>query len=143
MRRSEDGLNWVAVAVEMSGGVQALSRKMGVSRWTVYKWIDRGSMKRIAYETVMKLHELSGVPVEKLTQVDSRGAAESRARKSVRTARSRVGNLTFRDFSLHFGIPGRAVETWIRIGRLNASNGLLVARGRTYVDLKAFESAFS
>ena len=68
MKRSEAGLNWVAVAVEMSGGVQALSRKMGVSRWTVYKWIDRGSMRRIAYETVMKLHEISGVPVEKLTQ---------------------------------------------------------------------------
>ena len=68
MKRSEAGLNWVAVAVEMSGGVQALSQKMGVSRWTVYKWIDRGSMRRIAYETVIKVHEISGVPVEKLTQ---------------------------------------------------------------------------
>jgi transposase-like protein len=68
VKRTETGINWVAVAVEMAGGVQAVSRKMGVSRWTVYKWIDRGSMRRIAYETVVKLQELSGVQIEKLTQ---------------------------------------------------------------------------
>jgi transposase-like protein len=68
VKRTETGINWVAVAVEMAGGVQAVARKIGVSRWTVYKWIDRGSMKRIAYETVMKLQQLSGVPVEKLTK---------------------------------------------------------------------------
>lgn len=62
-------------------------------------------------------------------------------RESRRQVARRV--LTIRDFSLHFGIPERAVETWIRIGRLNAGNGLLTARGRTYIDLKAFELAFS
>ena len=51
--------------------------------------------------------------------------------------------LTIRDFSLHFGIPERTVETWIRIGRLNAGKGLLTVRGRTCIDLRAFESAFS
>jgi transposase-like protein len=65
---TEKRINWVAVAVEMAGGVQAVARKLGVSRWTVYKWIDRSTMRRIAYETVIKLHQLSGVPVEKLTQ---------------------------------------------------------------------------
>ena len=44
-------------------------------------------------------------------------------RESHRQAARRV--LTIRDFSLHFGIQERAVETWIRIGRLNAGNGLL------------------
>ena len=68
MKRNETRINWVAVAVDMAGGVQAVARKIEVSRWTVYKWIDRGSMRRIAYETVMKLHRLSGVPIEKLTQ---------------------------------------------------------------------------
>ena len=53
------------------------------------------------------------------------------------------GLLTIRDFSLHFGIPARAVESWIRIGRLNAGNGLLTMRGRTYIDVRAFASAFS
>jgi transposase-like protein len=68
-RRTDKGrINWVAVAAEMSGGVQALARKLGVSRWTIYKWIDRGTMRTIGYETVVKLHRLSGVPVEKLTQ---------------------------------------------------------------------------
>ena len=62
-------------------------------------------------------------------------------RESHRQVARRV--LTIRDFSLHFGIQERAVETWIRIGRLNAGNGLLTVRGRTYIDLKAFESAFS
>jgi hypothetical protein len=51
--------------------------------------------------------------------------------------------LSIRDFSIHFAIPERAVEAWIRIGRLNAGNGLLTLRGRTCIDLKAFESAFS
>lgn len=68
VKRSESDINWVAVAVEMAGGVQAVARKIGVSRWTVYKWIDRGSMRRIAYETVVRLQGLSGVPIEKLTQ---------------------------------------------------------------------------
>ena len=69
MKRNETArINWVAVAVDMAGGVQTVARKIEVSRWTVYKWIDRGSMRRIAYETVMKLHQLSGVPIEKLTQ---------------------------------------------------------------------------
>ena len=61
-------INWVAVAAEMAGGVQALAMRLGVSRWTIYKWIDRGTMRTIGYETVMRLHRLSGVPVEKLTQ---------------------------------------------------------------------------
>jgi hypothetical protein len=47
------------------------------------------------------------------------------------------------DFSLHYGIPRRAIEQWIRIGRLNAAKGLIVVRGRTYIDRKTFESAFS
>ncbi len=68
MKATESNINWVAVAVEMAGGVQSVSKKIGVSRWTVYKWMERGSMRRIAYETVLKLHELSGVPVAKLTQ---------------------------------------------------------------------------
>jgi DNA-binding phage protein len=68
VKRNESDINWVAVAVEMAGGVQAVARKIGVSRWTVYKWIDRGSMRRIAYETVVRLQGLSGVPIEKLTQ---------------------------------------------------------------------------
>jgi transposase-like protein len=61
-------INWVAVAAEMAGGVQSLAGRLGVSRWTIYKWIDRGTMRTISYETVMKLHQSSGVPVEKLTQ---------------------------------------------------------------------------
>ena len=51
--------------------------------------------------------------------------------------------LSLTDFSLHYGIPRRAIEQWIRIGRLNAANGLIVVRGRTYIDRKTFEAAFS
>jgi len=62
-------------------------------------------------------------------------------RESHRRVARRV--LTISDFSRYFGIQQRAVETWIQAGRLNAGNGLLTVRGRTYIDLKAFESAFS
>ena len=68
VKRTEADINWVAVAVEMAGGVQTVARKIGVSRWTVYKWIECGSMRRIAYGTVVKLQELSGVPIDRLTQ---------------------------------------------------------------------------
>jgi hypothetical protein len=40
-------------------------------------------------------------------------------------------------------IPREIIERWIRTGRLNATNGLAVYRGRTYIDAKLFGRFFS
>jgi DNA-binding transcriptional regulator YdaS (Cro superfamily) len=68
LKRGEVPINWVVVAVELSGGVQSVARKMGVSRWTVYKWMKHGTVRSIAYEKVVQLQQLSGVSAEHLTQ---------------------------------------------------------------------------
>jgi hypothetical protein len=53
------------------------------------------------------------------------------------------GLLTITDFGIRHDIPKRTIEGWIRSGRLHASNGLVVVRGRTYIDPKRFQAVFS
>lgn len=64
--KTNTDINWVQVAVEMIGGVQATARKLDVSREVIYKWMRRGTMRRFAYEDVIKLSKASGIPHEKL-----------------------------------------------------------------------------
>jgi len=64
-RRPRD-VNLVEAAVEVAGGITAVSRKIGVSRQTVYNWIAAGHMLDATFRYAMALSKLSGIPVEQL-----------------------------------------------------------------------------
>ena len=66
MRREEKSLNMVAAAVKICGGTTEVSRKLGVSRKTVYRWVVTGDMKTALYKHVVALSKLSGIPPEQL-----------------------------------------------------------------------------
>lgn len=66
-----------------------------------------------------------------------------RRRRADPRHRSVATVLTITDFSLRHVIPKQTVYRWIRVGRLNAQNGLVILRGRTYIDPKRFGSMFS
>ncbi|MGA7873180.1 MAG: helix-turn-helix domain-containing protein [Candidatus Binatus sp.] len=53
----------VAAAVELAGGVPAVSRLCGVSRQSVYSWIREWRVERLT--DALKLSEASGIPVKK------------------------------------------------------------------------------
>ncbi len=64
-RRPRD-VNLVEAAVEVAGGVTAVSRKLGVTRQTVYNWMAAGHMLDVNFRQVIALSKLSGIPVEQL-----------------------------------------------------------------------------
>jgi hypothetical protein len=51
--------------------------------------------------------------------------------------------LTITGFSARYAIPRETVNSWIRSGRLNAKNGLVIVRGRPFVDFRLFRASFS
>jgi len=61
-------INLVEAAVEIAGGVTAVSRKLGVSRSAVYNWIAAGHMLDVTFRYVLGLSKLSGVPIEQLAR---------------------------------------------------------------------------
>lgn len=54
----------VAAAVELAGGVKAVGRLCGVSRQSVYLWIQEWRVERLI--DALKLSRASGIPIEKL-----------------------------------------------------------------------------
>ncbi len=68
MGRRRREVNLVEAAVELAGGVSVVSRKLGVTRQTVYNWIAAGQMMDATYRYVAGLSKLSGVPAEQLTR---------------------------------------------------------------------------
>ena len=51
--------------------------------------------------------------------------------------------LTVGEFAHHHSLPKEVIEKWVRAGRLNARNGLVVRGGRAYIDASLFEPTFS
>jgi Putative antitoxin of bacterial toxin-antitoxin system, YdaS/YdaT len=68
MRGRRREVNLVEAAVELAGGVTAVSRKLGVTRQTVYNWMAAGHMLDVTHRYVVGLSKLSGVPVEQLSR---------------------------------------------------------------------------
>lgn len=56
--------NMVAAAVDLVGGVTAVAKLCGVTRQTVYSWIQDWRVERLI--DALKLSRASGIPVEKL-----------------------------------------------------------------------------
>src|SRR5271169_955338 len=56
--------NMVATAVELAGGVTAVSRLCGVARQSVYTWIEEWRVERLI--DALKLARASGIPIERL-----------------------------------------------------------------------------
>ena len=56
--------NMVAAAVELAGGVTAVARLCGVTRQSVYSWIQEGRVERLL--DALKLSRASGIPIERL-----------------------------------------------------------------------------
>jgi transposase-like protein len=56
--------NMVAAAVDLAGGVTAVARLCGISRQTVYTWIQDWRVERLI--DALKLSRASGIPIEKL-----------------------------------------------------------------------------
>ncbi|HEV2170186.1 MAG TPA: helix-turn-helix domain-containing protein [Candidatus Binatus sp.] len=57
------GTNLVAAAVVIAGGVTAVSRLCGVTRQTVYDWIDDWRVERLV--DAIALAQASGIPIER------------------------------------------------------------------------------
>jgi len=52
------------------GGIRGLSKAIGVSRGTIYRWRAAGYIPPdTQYEIVARVSEISGIPVERLTGV--------------------------------------------------------------------------
>jgi hypothetical protein len=68
MGRRRREVNLVQAAVELAGGVSVVSRKLGVTRQTVYNWMAPGHMLDVTFRYVAGLSKLSGVPLEQLTR---------------------------------------------------------------------------
>src|SRR5580704_16805440 len=56
--------NMVAAAVELAGGVTAVSKLCGVARQSVYTWIQEWLVERLI--DALKLARASGLPIERL-----------------------------------------------------------------------------
>jgi transposase-like protein len=56
--------NMVAAAVELAGGVTAVSKLCGVARQSVYTWIQEWRVERLI--DALKLARASGIPIERL-----------------------------------------------------------------------------
>jgi len=56
--------NMVGAAVELAGGVTAVSKLCGVARQSVYTWIQEWRVERLI--DALKLARVSGIPIEKL-----------------------------------------------------------------------------
>ena len=56
--------NMVAAAVELAGGVTAVSKLCGVVRQSVYTWIQQRRVERLI--DALKLASASGIPIERL-----------------------------------------------------------------------------
>jgi transposase-like protein len=56
--------NLVAAAVELAGGVTAVARLCGVTRQSVYSWIEEWRVERLI--DALKLARASGIPIERL-----------------------------------------------------------------------------
>jgi len=54
----------VAAAVELAGGVTAVSKLCGVARQSVYTWIEEWRVERLI--DALKLARASGIPIERL-----------------------------------------------------------------------------
>jgi len=56
--------NMVAAAVELAGGVTAVARLCGVTRQSVYTWVEEWRVERLI--DALKLARASGIPIERL-----------------------------------------------------------------------------
>jgi transposase-like protein len=56
--------NMVAAAVELAGGVTAVSKLCGVARQSVYTWIQEWRVERLI--DALKLARASGIPIERM-----------------------------------------------------------------------------
>jgi hypothetical protein len=56
--------NMVAAAVQLAGGVTAVSKLCGVARQSVYTWIQEWRVERLI--DALKLARASGIPIERL-----------------------------------------------------------------------------
>ena len=86
--------NMVAAAVDLVGGISAVARLCGVSRQSVYSWIQQWRVERLI--DALKLSRASGIPIEKLAgaafdadTVPETGSAHAHA-KSEPKCRSRT-----------------------------------------------------
>lgn len=71
--------NMVAAAVDVVGGVAAAAKLCGVSRQTVYSWIQDWRVERLV--DALRLSHASKIPIEKLAGVafDPDSAPEAKA----------------------------------------------------------------
>ena len=68
MKKKLPPVNWVQAAIELAGGVAVVADAFGVSRQSVYDWINAGTMKHLAGERAAQLSKLSGLPIQKLLE---------------------------------------------------------------------------
>lgn len=57
------GTDWLAVAIGNMGGIGQAARKMGVSRQTIYNWLEQG-LGTIEFEKVVRLAKQADVPLD-------------------------------------------------------------------------------
>ena len=60
--------NLVAAAVRLAGGPSAVAAICGVSRQTIYDWIEERRVERLI--DALRLSRASGIPIEKLAGDD-------------------------------------------------------------------------
>jgi hypothetical protein len=74
--------NIVAAAVELAGGATAVAKLCGVTRQSVYLWIQEWRVERLV--DALKLSRASGIPIEKLAGEAYREEGEQRRTSSKR-----------------------------------------------------------
>lgn len=62
-----NGTDWLAVAIGNIGGVGKAAKVMGVSRQTIYNWLDKG-VGTIEFKEMVKLARIGDVPIEYLAR---------------------------------------------------------------------------
>jgi hypothetical protein len=61
-------INYVAVAVDLIGGIVEASAKLGVSRRTIFTWLKTGTLRNLPYEDVKRVADACGLSIDKLTR---------------------------------------------------------------------------
>jgi hypothetical protein len=59
--------NWLAVAVAKLWGIGPASKSLGVSRQTIYAWLEHG-LGGVSFDKVSKLSRMGDVPLECLAK---------------------------------------------------------------------------
>ncbi len=87
-------LNIVGLAVDIIAGldkrrVDRAAGKLGVSSPTVYRWMRTGNLRRARGSDLLRVHNLTGIPLELLLGVGA-DTLQSRSNRAAKGARLRA-----------------------------------------------------